>query len=92
MSTIVQYFEHSLSMPFFGIRMKTDFFQSCGHCWVFQIYKHSETKNTGIITLPQLSTEHTKGLNTPAVSPNQTKSPCGPFAHLGRFPGELLKP
>ena len=22
--------------------MKTDLFQSCGHCWVFQIYWHSE--------------------------------------------------
>ena len=29
--------EHSLALPFFGIRMKTDIFQSCGHCWVFQI-------------------------------------------------------
>ena len=29
--------EHSLTLPFFGIGMKTDFFQSCGHCWVFQI-------------------------------------------------------
>ena len=25
------------ALPFFGIGMKTDFFQSCGHCWVFQI-------------------------------------------------------
>ena len=24
-------------MLFFGIGMKTDLFQSCGHCWVFQI-------------------------------------------------------
>ena len=24
-------------MPFFGTGMKTDLFQSCGHCWVFQI-------------------------------------------------------
>ena len=31
------YFEHSLALPFFGIRIKTDLFQSCGHCWVFQI-------------------------------------------------------
>ena len=30
-SAIVQ-FEHSLALPFFGIRMKTDLFQSCGHC------------------------------------------------------------
>ena len=27
---------------FFGIGMKTDLFQSCGHCWVFQICWHSE--------------------------------------------------
>ena len=27
---------------FFGIRMKTDLFQSCGHCWVFQICWHIE--------------------------------------------------
>ena len=30
-------FEHYLELPFFGIGMKTDLFQSCGHCWVFQI-------------------------------------------------------
>ena len=23
------------ALPFFGIGMKTDLFQSCGHCWVF---------------------------------------------------------
>ena len=42
MSAIVQSFEHSLALPFFGIGMKTDLFQSCGHCWVFQICWHSE--------------------------------------------------
>ena len=26
-------------MPFFEIGVKTDFFQLCGHCWVFQIKK-----------------------------------------------------
>ena len=35
-------FEHSLALPFFGIGMKTDLFQSCGHCWVFQICLHIE--------------------------------------------------
>ena len=39
-SAIVQYFEHSLALPFFGIGMKADLFQSCGHCWVFQICWH----------------------------------------------------
>ena len=37
MSAIMWWFEHSLSLPFFGIGMKTDLFQFCGHCWVFQI-------------------------------------------------------
>ena len=32
MSAIVQYFAHSLALPFFVIGMKTDLFQSCGHC------------------------------------------------------------
>ena len=31
MSTVVWYLEHSLVLPFFGIGMKTDLFQSCGH-------------------------------------------------------------
>ena len=31
MSAIVRLFEHSLALPFFGIGMKTDLFQSCGH-------------------------------------------------------------
>jgi len=31
MSAIVWYFEHSLAFLFFGIVMKTDLFQSCGH-------------------------------------------------------------
>ena len=35
-------FEHSLALPFFGIGMKTALFQSCGHCWVFQICWHIE--------------------------------------------------
>ena len=42
MSAIVRYFEHSLALPFFVIGMKTDLFQSCGHCWVFQICWHIE--------------------------------------------------
>ena len=42
MSAIVWYFEHSLPLPVFGIGMKTNIFQSCGHCWVFQICWHTE--------------------------------------------------
>ena len=31
-----------MALPFFEIGMKTDLFQSCGHCWVFQICWHIE--------------------------------------------------
>ena len=31
-----------LTLPFFGIGMKTDLFQSCGHCWIFHICWHIE--------------------------------------------------
>ena len=42
MSTTVWYFEHSLILPFLGDGMKMDLFQSCGHCWIFQICWHIE--------------------------------------------------
>ena len=42
MRAIVWYFEYSLALPFFGIGMKTDLFQSYGHCWVFQMCWHIE--------------------------------------------------
>ena len=42
MSTILQWFEHSLAFPFFGIGMKKDPFQSYGHCWLFQMGWHIE--------------------------------------------------
>ena len=44
MSAIVQWFEHSLALPFFGIGMKTDVLQSSGPCWVFQICWHIECR------------------------------------------------
>ena len=42
MSAIVWQFEHSLALSFFVIGMKTDLFQSCEHCWIFQICLHIE--------------------------------------------------
>ena len=42
MSAIVWYLEHSLAFHIFGIGMKTCLFQSCGHCWAFQICWHIE--------------------------------------------------
>ena len=53
------------ALPFLGIGMKTDFFQSCGHCWVFQICWHIEcstftalsfriwNSSTGILSPPR---------------------------------------
>ena len=35
-SEIVWWLEHSLALPFFGMEWNW-LFQSCGHCWVFQI-------------------------------------------------------
>ena len=51
---------------FFGIRMKTDLFQFCGHCWVFWICWHTVCNtlialyfriwnNSAIISLPPLA-------------------------------------
>ena len=31
-----------LGISFFVVGIKTDLLQSCGHCWVFQIYWHTE--------------------------------------------------
>ena len=42
MSAIVRLFVQSLALPFFGTGMKSDLFQSCGHCWLFQICWHIE--------------------------------------------------
>ena len=42
MSAIVRQSEHYLALPFLGIGMKTDLFQSCGHHWVFKICWHIE--------------------------------------------------
>ena len=38
----VWWFEHSLALPFFGIGMRIDLFQSCGHSWIFRICWHTE--------------------------------------------------
>ena len=43
-SAIVWQFEHSLALPFFEIEIKTDFFQYCGLCCVFQICRHIECR------------------------------------------------
>ena len=47
MSAIVWELKHSFALPFFRIGMKIDLFQSCGHCWVFQIHWHIEYSTLG---------------------------------------------
>ena len=42
MSAIVWEVEHSFAWPFFGIGIKTELLQSCGHYWVFHISWHIE--------------------------------------------------
>ena len=56
--------ECNLALPFFGIGMKTELLQPCGHCWMFQICWHIEcstftassfriwNSSTGIISPP----------------------------------------
>ena len=43
--------EHSLTLPFFGIGMKTDLFQSCAHCWIFHIISIFANKGSLLITM-----------------------------------------
>ena len=45
MCVIVQWLEHSLVPNFLGIGMRIDLFQSCGHCWFFQICRYNECKS-----------------------------------------------
>ena len=44
MSAIVQWLAYSLVLPFLGIGMRIDLFQSCGHCGFIQICWHNEYK------------------------------------------------
>ena len=70
-STIVQYSEHYLALPFFGIGMKTDLFQSCGHCWVFQICWNIECST---FTASSFRTPRDSVSERPCLSP-RTQSP-----------------
>jgi len=38
----MRWVQFAVVWTFFGIGLKTDLFQSCGHCWVFQICWHIE--------------------------------------------------
>ena len=84
MSKIVQYFKHSLVLPFFGIGMKTDILESCGHYCVFQISWDVECS-----TLPVSSF---RIWNSPAGIPSPPLAliiVMFPKAHWLSFPGCL---
>ena len=53
-------------MPLFGIGMKTDLFQSCGHCWVFQTCWHTEFS---ILTAPSFRILNSSaGVTSPSLA------------------------
>ena len=66
MSATVQLVEHSLTLPFLGIGMKTDLFQSCGHCWVLQVCWHIECSTFTVSSF--------------RIWNNSTRSPSPPLA------------
>ena len=55
LSIILYLFEHSLELPFLGIGFKTDFFQSCGCCLVFQICWHVKCSTSAAASFTILS-------------------------------------
>ena len=44
MNATVWWLAHTLVLPFLGTGMRINLFQSCGHCWIFQILLHNECK------------------------------------------------
>ena len=73
--------KHSLALPIFEIGMKTDLFQSCGHCWVFQICWHIEYS-----TLTASSFRISNG--SAVIESACIAGDLGLIPGLGRFPGE----
>ena len=96
MSAIVQQFELSLTLPFFGIGMKTDLFQSCGHCWVFQICLHIEcntftassfriwNSSTGILTSTSFVCSDTSKAH---LTSHSRMSGSSEWSHYCGYPG-----
>ena len=71
-------------MPFFGIGMKTDLFQSCGHCWVFQICWHIECD---VLTYSPHSL-----ISCSSQALEHRLSSCGPWSLLLQGMWDLAKP
>ena len=85
MSAIVQLFEHSLALPFFRTGMKTDLFQSCGHCWVFQICWHIEGSTFTASSFRILSSS--TGIPSPPLALFEVMFPKAHFSSHSRMSG-----
>ena len=77
-SAIVWWFEHSLALPFFGIGMKTDLFQFCDYCWVFQICWYSECST--------LTASSFRIWNSSARIPRISSKACCPYLTWAPIP------
>ena len=67
MCAIVQWLAHSLVLPFLGIGVKVGLFQSCDHCWVFQICWHNERKTLMASSFRNLNSSAGISSHPPAV-------------------------
>ena len=77
--------EHSLALPFFGTGMKTDLFQSCDHCWVFQICWHIECST---LTASSFSIWNSSaGIPSPPVALFVVMLPKAHLTSHSRMPG-----
>ena len=89
MSIIVQQFEHSLALPFFGTGMKTDLFQSCGHCWVFHICWHTECSTLTVSSFRIWNTS--AGISSPPLALFVAMLSKAHLTSHSRKPWEALK-
>ena len=78
-------FEVSLALPFFGIGMKTDIFQSCGHYWIFQICWH--TKCSTFIASSFRIWNSSIGIPSPPLAFFMVMFPKGPLTLHSRMSG-----
>ena len=84
-SAIVQQFEHSLALSFFGIGMKTDLFQSCSYSWVFQICWHTECSTLTATSFRILNTS--AGIPSPPLALFVVALPKACLTSHSRMPG-----
>ena len=85
MSAIVQWSAHSLVLPFWGIGMRIDCFQSCGHCWVFQICWHIKCSTFTASSLRVWNSS--TGIPSPALALLTTVLPKAHLTSLSRMSG-----